>query len=334
MTYVTHTVSRIVGADADEVSEHYAKTLSPAKVEPLQRNAQISVEDGHYSMGRYGIWKGSCHSGMKVSLSSPPDVHVLYLPLLGAMNVDIGQRRLVSTPGTASLGDMARFENMTFNEGRSHIGIAFEKLAMIQQLRDLFDEPITRNIEFADTIDVTMGKGLQIAALGNLIWDCVDVSDTDRFLQAGIERLFEAMMLMLLETVPNNYLARLTKPISPALPKQLKRAIEYMYANISSPISVIDIAREAGTSVRTLQATFQQFKETTPLSFLRIIRLEGARKTLADNTNALSVAEIARSWGFPHMGRFAVMYRDSFGETPSETARMRSGRSKSRAKHI
>ncbi len=130
-------------------------------------------------------------------------------------------------------------------------------------------------------------------------------------------------MTMLLETVPNNYSARLAKPMSPAIPKRLKRAIEYMHANISSPIGITDVAEAAGTSVRALQAAFQQFKDTTPLNYLRTIRLDGARKALTDPAISMSVAEVARSWGFSHMGRFAALYHLSFGEMPSDAAKLR-----------
>jgi AraC-like DNA-binding protein len=34
-----------------------------------------------------------------------------------------------------------------------------------------------------------------------------------------------------------------------------------------------------------------------------------------------SVTRIAMKWGFRHLGRFAVGYRDRFGETPSQTRR-------------
>jgi AraC-like DNA-binding protein len=32
-----------------------------------------------------------------------------------------------------------------------------------------------------------------------------------------------------------------------------------------------------------------------------------------------SVTEIAMQWGFTHMGRFSIEYRQRFGERPSET---------------
>ncbi len=322
MRYVTHSVFRIVEADADEMSEHYARTLSPANVEPLRPRQRISVEDRHYTIGRYSVWNGKCHSGMKVSLGSAPDAYVLYLPTSGAMEIDVGRSRIVSTPKTGFLGDMSHFEKLVLHEDRSHIGMAFEKSAMTQQLSELLDGPVTDNIEFSGTIDLSTVKGSRLVALGNLVWNCVDIDDADHLSPIAIERLFQAMMIVLLEVVPNNYWPRLTRPVSPAVPRRLKRAIEYMYANVSRSITVADIAREAGTSVRALQASFQQFKDTTPLNYLRTIRLEGVRKALANDGNSLSVAEIARDWGFSHLGRFAAAYHQAFGETPSETARM------------
>lgn len=317
---------RVVEADADEMTEHYARTLSPARVEPLGPSNCILVEDRHYDAGPFSIWSGRCHSGMRVTFSQPSDVFVLYLPTTNAMEVEIGRRRLISVPGTALVGNMACFDRLTLHENRAHIGIAFEKSAMVGQLSQLLDGPILDDIDMCATLDTTSPAGLRLASLGNLIWNCFDVDSDDRVSATATSHLFQAAMAMILESVPHNYSERLQKPASPAMPRNLKKAIEYMVANISHSLTVADIAREAGTSVRALQAAFQQFKNTTPLSYLRRIRLEGVRKSLCDEANSLSIAQIARAWGFTHMGRFSAIYCDAFGETPSETVRLHSGR--------
>ncbi|WP_037380595.1 helix-turn-helix transcriptional regulator [Sinorhizobium americanum] len=315
---------RIVKADADEMSEHYARTLSPAKVEPLQVGGHISVEDRHYSAGPFSIWAGMCHSGMKVTFSRPSDAFVLYLPHSSAMEIDVGRKRLLSTPGTAMVGNMPQFEKLTIHENRGHIGIAFEKSAMVRQLSQLLDAPVLDDIDLCATLETDSAVGSRLAALGGLLWDCFD--GEDRVSTTATTHLFQAAMVMILESVPHNYSARLQKPMSPAMPRNLKRAIEYMVANIAEPMSVAEIARQAGTSVRALQTAFQQFKDTTPLNFLRQMRLEGVRKTLSDSANALSIAQVARAWGFTHMGRFSAVYHDAFGQTPSETAKLHSRR--------
>ncbi|WP_368516889.1 AraC family transcriptional regulator [Rhizobium sp.] len=321
MTYATLSVFKVDKADAEEMTAHYARTLFPAIVEPLNGRGTISVADRHYTIGSCSIWRGKCLSGMSVKLSGGPDAYGLYLPTAGRMLIETEGRQLESLPGRALLADMSCFEHLTLFEQRGHMGIAFEKPAMVRQLSELLDAPVRDDLKFTGPVDLMSGRGMQIATLANLLWQDLATGGAERSSAAFIESLLRAMMIALLETVPHNYSAQLLRPASPAIPRQLKRAMEYMHANAGADIRMADIARETGTSVRSLQAAFQQFKNTTPLGYLRNIRLQGARKTLMDSGHSRLVADIARDWGFSHMGRFAALYYQSFGEMPSETAR-------------
>ncbi|MFK0164069.1 AraC family transcriptional regulator [Rhizobium sp. NPDC090279] len=303
------------------MTAHYARTLFPAIVEPLAARGTISVEDRHYTVGSYGVWSGKCNSGMSVALPGGPDAYGLYLPTAGGMLIDTDSRLLESVPGRGLLADMSSFKQLTLFEQRGHMGIAFEKSAMVRQLSELLDAPVPGNLEFAGPVDLMSERGMQIAALGNLIWHNLTAGGADRSSAAFTECLLQAMMISLLETVPHNYSAQLQRPASPAVPRQLKRAMEYMHTNAGADIRLIDVAREAGASVRSLQAAFQQFKNTTPIAYLRMIRLQGARRALMDSSHSRLIADIARDWGFSHMGRFAALYYQCFGEMPSETVK-------------
>lgn len=194
---------------------------------------------------------------------------------------------------------------------------------MVQQVSELLDGPVTTDLEFDRLVDLTSEKGLRLAALGNLVWSCLNLSEADRLSPAAIERLFQATMIALLEVAPNSYMPRLERSLSPAVPWQVKRAIEYMHSNLAQSMTVALIAAETGTSVRALQAAFKRFKGTTPLGYLRTIRLEAARSALLGDGGSRSISDAARNAGFTHMGRFAAAYYQAFGETPSETLRMR-----------
>ncbi|WP_154668612.1 helix-turn-helix domain-containing protein [Rhizobium leucaenae] len=283
----------------------------------------ISVEERHYHLGHYRIWNGRRHSEIRAQLSDGPDVFVLYIPFADTRAIGTSERQDTSKPTSVLLGDMSSFETLTPHVDLSHIGIACEKSAMIRQLSTLLDAPVVNDISFTGEISLATARGARIRMLGTLIWSCLDTSLFAHPPSMLIEHLLNAMMIMLLETVPNNYSGRLAKLASPAIPKHLKRAIEYMHANVALPMNTADIAEAAGTSIRSLQAAFQQFKGTTPLNYLRTIRLEGARNALMDPTTSLSIAKIAQSWGFSHMGRFAALYRRSFGEMPSTATKQR-----------
>ncbi|GAB7045219.1 hypothetical protein JCM9534A_03450 [Catenuloplanes indicus JCM 9534] len=82
-------------------------------------------------------------------------------------------------------------------------------------------------------------------------------------------------------------------------------------------------AAAAGVSVRALQAGFRRHMDTTPLGYLRRVRLERAHRDLqaADPTTGATVTVIARGWGFTDLSRFAADYHAAFGRLPRQTLR-------------
>lgn len=83
-------------------------------------------------------------------------------------------------------------------------------------------------------------------------------------------------------------------------------------------LSVEELCRELGISRRALQYAFQETLGVKPLTYLRAVRMNGARRAMKQ---ARSVADAATLWGFWHFGRFARDYRAMFGELPSEAFR-------------
>jgi AraC-like DNA-binding protein len=107
--------------------------------------------------------------------------------------------------------------------------------------------------------------------------------------------------------------------------QRLRRALDYVHAHARDPIGTPEIAAAAGLSPRGLQQSLRRHLDQTPGDLLRSIRLDGAREDLRRaERDETSVADIARGWGFGHLGRFSAAYRTRFGELPSDTLRSRS----------
>ena len=106
-------------------------------------------------------------------------------------------------------------------------------------------------------------------------------------------------------------------------PQPLRRALVFIDENAADPITLNEIAGAARLSPRGLQAAFRRHLKTTPLGYLRSIRLERAHRDLqgAEPGDGASVAALAAKWGFIHLGRFATEYRRRFGVYPSQTLR-------------
>lgn len=104
----------------------------------------------------------------------------------------------------------------------------------------------------------------------------------------------------------------------------VRAAQEWIAAHAHLPVTTSDVCRATGLSARGLQAAFHRAGSVTPMQFLRDVRLERVRAALtAGAPGEVTVAEVARAWGFAHLGRFAGTYAEAFGERPSVTLQRR-----------
>ncbi|QDH65575.1 MULTISPECIES: helix-turn-helix domain-containing protein [Pseudomonas] len=86
--------------------------------------------------------------------------------------------------------------------------------------------------------------------------------------------------------------------------------------------SVIDLCQRLQVSRRTVQNSFRSVAETTPLNYLRSVRLNGVRRTLmSTRASELSIGDAAAQWGFYHLSHFAAEYQELFAQLPSHTTR-------------
>ena len=104
------------------------------------------------------------------------------------------------------------------------------------------------------------------------------------------------------------------------LPKNIKKAVDYIHENADSEITLLDLERAAGVSSRSVQSGFKEWLGVRPMSYVKKLRLAKVRSDLliADPESTF-IGDIAAHWGFFHLSKFAQDYRNEFGELPSET---------------
>jgi AraC-like DNA-binding protein len=105
----------------------------------------------------------------------------------------------------------------------------------------------------------------------------------------------------------------------PGLPADLTRTLGWLRSHLSEPVQLDLLAQIAGVRPRTLETHFKMFLGTTPLGWVRRMRLARARQELLHARPPTSVTDVALANGFSQLGRFAGQYRRLFGELPSAT---------------
>ena len=88
-------------------------------------------------------------------------------------------------------------------------------------------------------------------------------------------------------------------------------------------IRIRDISRAAGISERALRNAFHREHGLSPKQYEMRERLTAARQALCDVHADDTVTSIASAHGFSELGRFAGRYKHAFGESPSQTIRLR-----------
>jgi transcriptional regulator GlxA family with amidase domain len=139
-------------------------------------------------------------------------------------------------------------------------------------------------------------------------------------IHAQTTRLLAATVL---ETFPNTTLSGETARAGGSDPSAVRRAAAFIDEHAGDPIGITEIAAAAGLGARTVQEAFRRHLDTTPMTYLRKVRLDRAHRDLqqADPDGEVTVADVAARWGFAHHGRFSAAYRAQFGCPPSRTFR-------------
>lgn len=100
----------------------------------------------------------------------------------------------------------------------------------------------------------------------------------------------------------------------------VRRARDFLQQRIADTVQVSDLCRHLRVSRRALQYAFIDVTGTTPAAYLRLLRLNGARRDLLRSRDgAVQVKEVLARWGFWHFSRFSADYRRMYGELPSAT---------------
>jgi AraC-like DNA-binding protein len=104
----------------------------------------------------------------------------------------------------------------------------------------------------------------------------------------------------------------------PARSELVGRAEEFLRTRLGETVGMIDLCRAIGANARTLRLAFQERYGLGPMTYFRSLRLNAARRMLRENEDIM-IADVAREFGFHHLGNFAADYRRLFGVLPSKT---------------
>lgn len=190
-------------------------------------------------------------------------------------------------------------------------GLPAARLSVFQQpKRLLLADPVSARLinglySFLMTLDQLMGSsGADL--------DLLRLDDV-------LIRMVVLLLLPELHQDPPSFSAVTTRET--AARDKLESLLEWIEANLESPIGLSDLEVQMHWSRRTLQHTFQRAYGCTPMQWVRRRRLHRAMQRLKNPLPGENVTSIARSVGFPSALAFGREFRRRYGCTPSSVLR-------------
>lgn len=186
------------------------------------------------------------------------------------------------------------------------------------RVKTMYDNELNDALTFSPLLDLNSARAKPILSLIDHFKSLI--TETPEVLNNPLiaTNLNETAVSIILSSLQHNYADRHLPIGNDVALRRVSLAEEYMRAHADQPITVETLAQHTNCGERALFAGFRRYRNATPMSVLRDIRLDNAYSDLQDG--ACSVTECAFKWGFSNLGRFSKLYSEKHGEKPSQTA--------------
>jgi AraC-like DNA-binding protein len=287
----------------------------------LSRERSLDLRHRQAKVGSIAI--NSLQYGAGVMISAPllPGFYLLQFTLAGECHLWQQTRHSVLPAGSVAIVNPGQSFKKAWLPGTRQLLLRIDSRLVEREFRAWSGSDEAGGIEFdMPPVDDLAKVGTLLRYMRMLCDDLrSEASNLSHPLVA--DRVASGLVSLLLTSMPHNKLRAIGAVADQAIaPFFVRRVEQFIEQHARDDIALADLTGVAGVSARALQIGFRRFRDTTPMAYLRAVRLELARVDLANaGRQGVSVAAVANTHGFGHLGRFARAYQARFGELPSET---------------
>lgn len=307
--------------DLDAARAHIGALFVPHQLDVVGRHQSLDVSISCANIDAVSLIYHRHGASVRVRAPWLRDFFLLQIPLRGEAQVKIGRHEINCDPRQAFMISPSFEADMHFGQGCEQLIVRIGKAELERQLEKLLGNHIVSPLEFAPSVPLTTSGALQITNL--LRFMTSSLSAEDGISSSDIARSHMASLLMsgLLTCLDHNYRDELADSGRRcAKPAYVLRAQEFMKQHVAQPIGPEDVAAAVRVSTRALFVGFKTYLNTTPMRYLKDLRLDLVRDTLLNlEPHRASITTVAMDYGFHHLGHFCAAYKERFGEQPRET---------------
>ncbi len=309
--------------DADEAQSILSREMASLRFRRLNNPNRFRLTMNGIHLGRTMLGWNRFDTEAEIEAGRIEDAVMLTMSF-GPATIPIIDGEPVD-PGRGAITSPSRHLSVHRAAGSEILILKTDIHAIEQRLQEVMERRPDQPVSFDSSIDLNCGVGLEIRRLLNVT--------TEQICRGGsvlqyplLQKSLDDLLLSVLLTLPNSYSNVLSDCGSTSFaPRLVRMAEEYIEAHGTEAIDMSEVAGSCDCSRRTLFSAFRRHRDYTPSQFLMRVRLKMAREALRSPKSGDTVSSIAHRCGFLHAGRFAKIYLERFGESPSQTLRRSHG---------
>ncbi len=312
----------LTSGDVDQVKNHLCSALRPHNIHVDRRSNDLTFIHNQARIGEIAL--NAMYYGVEVEVKAPrsEEAYLFMLTLGGESYACQGERSVTVGRGTVYVFNPTQKMNIKLSSDHQQLILRLPRSNVERFLSRELGSSLRTPVEF-ETQPFKLET--EVPGLQTFVQSmCLDLdAHTSGYSMQPAAKYVEHMLLSLaLGSIPHNYSELYGMACAAPAPYFVRRAEEFLRANVTEPVTLQDIAQASGTSLRSLQNGFRHFRDTTPTAYLRDLRLQHVREELLQAAESnRTVTDIATSFGFMHLSKFSKYYKARYGEAPSETAR-------------
>lgn len=308
------------GQDVDEARQWGARTFCEHRLTKMCSQRPIDAWLHFRTVRGVGFGRITYGGEVRIEAGGFESFYLAQIPLSGRELVSTGGETVLSAGRNGSVINADRPVQIHHAADAEKLVMKVDREALERSCIQHLGRHMRQPLEFRPAMSLDCPEGMRWSGLLRWIYESLAM-DEQSFDSPLIAAQIEQMAItMLLTCQPHNYsqeLAGEERSIAPAFVKRIERYIE---EHAAEPITVVDLAEHAGVSSRSIFNGFRRFRNTSPMLYLKEVRMRRVNEELKSlSPGDSTVTAVAYKWGFTHLGHFTTDYKRRFGESPSHT---------------
>ncbi|MET0859549.1 MAG: AraC family transcriptional regulator [Microbacterium sp.] len=311
--------------DVDHARQVLGEVFLPVDFPSARRSTSFGMQLNALTVGRVTCGHMRFVDSVEIETAEAENFHV-DIPTDGRATMRAGLSSPIhGTKHTAGIFMPGRPVKILTDDRFSQLSLMIPRDHLQLEVQNLLGRELSRPLEFGGEVDLTTPRAQAMLMALRMIDEASSQPGGLLAHPIAAQKLEQVLIHSLLFAQPHNHATALAEPSRAIGVQPVSHAVEMLRTDLARPWTVTELAAAVSVSVRGLQEGFRRSLDTTPMAYLRHLRLEEVhRELVVAEPGTVSVTEVAVRWGFTHLGRFAADYRAEFAERPSDTLRSRS----------